>query len=67
MFNFNKLVSDLAQPFYKAIVCFVLDIRRAGVVPYGGREEVSLHSSLVQILFYFWSFEIKECVLRNRK
>ena len=22
---------------------------------------------LVQIIFYFWSFEIKECILRTRK
>ena len=25
------------------------------------------HSSLVQIIFYFWSFEIKECILIIRK
>ena len=24
-------------------------------------------SYLVQIIFYFWSFEIKECILRVRK
>ena len=28
---------------------------------------VSPHSSIVQILFYFWSFEIMEYILRTRK
>ena len=25
------------------------------------------HSSIVQIIFYFWSFEIMECILRTWK
>ena len=28
--------------------------------------KISPHSSLVQIIFYFWSSEIKECILRNQ-
>ena len=37
------------------------------VVPCGGRTKVSPHSSIVQIIFYFWSFEIMEYILRTQK
>ena len=47
-------------------ICFALKgsellllfiITEAGVVPFGSRKKV----------FYFWSFEIKECILIIRK
>ena len=36
-------------------------------MPCGGRKKVSPHSSIVQIIFYFWSFEIKEYILKTQK
>ena len=35
------------------------------VVPCCGRKKVSLHSSIVQIIFSFWSFEIMEYIRKN--
>ena len=50
---------------------FLFVITAAGVVLCGGRKKSphSPHTSLVQIIpvFYFWSFEIKECILKNQK
>ena len=39
----------------------------AGVVPCGGRKKSPRTSSIVQIIFSFWSFEISEGILRNQK
>ena len=43
---------------------FFVVITAAGVVPFGGRKSLP-HSSIVQIIFNFWSFEIKKCILRT--
>ena len=37
----------------------------AGVVPCGGPKKSPRTSSIVQIIFSFWSFEISEGILRN--
>ena len=42
-------------------------ITAAGVVPYGGPKKSPRTSSIVQVIFSFWSFEIREDVLRNQK
>ena len=39
----------------------------AGVVPCGGRKTSPRTSTIVQFIFYFWSFEISVNILRNRK
>ena len=39
----------------------------AGVVPCGGPKKSPRTSSIVQVLFSFWSFEISEDILRNQK
>ena len=39
----------------------------AGVVPCGGRKTSPRTSTIVQFIFYFWSFEISVNVLRNQK
>ena len=39
----------------------------AGVVPCGGSETSPRTSTIVQFIFYFWSFEISVNILRNQK
>ena len=39
----------------------------AGVVPCGGRKTSPRTSTIVQFIFYFWSFEISVNILRNKK
>ena len=39
----------------------------AGVVPCGGRKTSPRTSTIVQFIFYFWSFEISVNILRNQK
>ena len=46
---------------------FYLLITAAGVVPCGGPKKCPRTSSIVQIIFSFWSFEISENILRNQK
>ena len=48
-------------------VLFLFAITAAGVVPCGGPKKSSRTSSIVQIIFSFWSFEISEGILRNQK
>ena len=36
-------------------------------MPCGGPKKSPRTSSIVQIIFYFWSFEISEGILRNQK
>ena len=47
-------------------VLFLFAITAAGVVPCGGPKKSPRTSSIVQILFSFWSFEIREDILRNK-
>ena len=42
-------------------------ITSAGVVPSGGPKMSPSTSSIVQIIFSIWSFEISEDILRNQK
>ena len=44
----------------------VFPITAAGVVPCGGPKQSSRISSIVQIIFSFWPFEISEGILRNQ-
>ena len=46
---------------------FVFAITAAGVVPCGGPKTSPSTSSIVQIIFYFWSFEINGNILRIQK
>ena len=39
----------------------------AGVVPCGSPKKRPRTSSIVQFIFYFWSFEISRNILRNQK
>ena len=39
----------------------------AGVVQCGGRKTSPHTSTIVQFIFYFWSFEISVNILRNQK
>ena len=42
-------------------------ITAAGVVPHGDPKKSPRTSSIVQIVFSYWSFEICEDILRNHK
>ena len=48
-------------------VLFLFAITADGVVPRGGLKMSPLTSSLVQIIFSFWPFEISEDILRDQK
>ena len=43
-----------------------MDRRAVGVVPCGGPKRSPRTSSIVQVIFSFWSFEISEDILRNQ-
>ena len=51
----------------KGSVLFLFAITAASVVPCGGPEKSPRTSSIVQIIFSYWSFEISERILRNQK
>ena len=52
----------------KELILFVLfAFTAAGVVPRGGRKTFPCTSTIVQFIFYFWSFDISENILRNQK
>ena len=46
---------------------FLFDFTAAGVVPCGGRKTSPRTSIIVQFIFYAWSFEIGDNILRNQK
>ena len=48
-------------------VLFSFAITAAGAMPFGGHKKSPSASSIVQIIFSFWSFEISEGILRNQK
>ena len=52
---------------FKGSVLFLFAITAAGFVPCGGPKMSPRTSSIVQITFSFWSFEISEGILRNQK
>ena len=47
------------------IISFV--VTAAGVVPCGSPKKRPRTSSIVQFIFYVWSFEISRNILRNQK
>ena len=51
----------------KGSVLFSFAVTAAGVVQCGGPKKSPHTSSIVQIIFSFWSFEISEGILRNQK
>ena len=46
---------------------FLFAFTAAGVVPCGGRKTSPSTATIVQFIFYFWSFEISVNILRNQK
>ena len=48
-------------------VLFLFAINVVGVMPCGGPQKSPRTSSIVQIIFSFWSFEISDGILRNQK
>ena len=51
----------------KDLSLILFPITAAGVVPCGGPKKSPRTSSIVQILFSFWSFEISKGIMRNQK
>ena len=49
------------------IIIFLFVVTAAGVVPCGIPKKRPRTSSIVQFIFYFWSFEISRNILRNQK
>ena len=45
---------------------FLFAFTAAGVVRCGGREKSPRTSTIVQFIFYFWSFEISVNILKNK-
>ena len=64
-------LNELYRSYSKSLRYFgsshVFPITAAGVVPCGGPKKSPRTSSIVQIIFSFWSFEISEGILRNQK
>ena len=56
----SLLLKDLSFNFYLLLVQLL-------VVPYGACKSSSSNSPIVQIIFFFWSFDISEGILRNLK
>ena len=46
---------------------FLFAFTAAGIVQWGGRKTSPRTLTLVQFIFYFWSFEISVNILRNQK
>ena len=46
---------------------FLFAFTAAGVVQCGGRKTSTRTSTIVQFIFYFWSFEISVNIWRNQK
>ena len=49
------------------IVIFLFVVTAAGVVPCVIPKKRSHTSSIVQFIFYFWSFEVARNIIRNQK
>ena len=61
-FLINVFTALKGSQFY-----FLFAITAAGVVPCGGPKKSPRTSSIVQVIFSFWSFEISEDILRTQK
>ena len=57
----NVFIALKGTPF------FSFAFTAADVVQCGGRKTFSRTSTIVQFIFYFWSFEIIVNILRNQK
>ena len=61
--DFTFLVRD--SLYYIKRTIYVLSvISAAGVVPRGGPKKYPRTTSIVQIIFYLWSFEINGIIMR---
>ena len=60
-------VSLIYSHVLKDLSFILFAITAAGVVPCGGPKKSPRTSSIVRNMFSFWSFEISEGSLRNRK
>ena len=56
-----------SQDIQKKSILFLFAITAANVVPCGGPQKSPRSSSIVQIVFSFWSFEVSDSILRNQK
>ena len=61
------MVYPLSHNMFTALKGYLFAITAAGAVPCGGPKKSSRTSSIVQIIFSIWSFEICEGILRNQK
>ena len=62
LFLLNVFTALKGTIFY---ILFV--VTAAGVVPCGSHKKRPRTSSIVQFIFYIWSFEISRNILRNQK
>ena len=62
LFLLNVFTALKGTHFYISFV-----VTATGFVPCGSRKKRSRTSSIVQFIFYFWSFEINRNILRNQK
>ena len=62
LFLLNVFTALKGAHFY---ILFV--VTAAGLVPCGSPKKRPRTSSIVQFIFYFWSFEISGNILRNQK
>ena len=49
------------------IFIFLFVVTAAGIVPCGSPKKWPRISTIVQFIFYFWSFEVSGDILRNQK
>ena len=65
--NFPFLDGDVPRSTSYGVFWYLFVFTAAGVVPCGGRKTSPRTSTIVQFIFYFWSFEISVNILRNQK
>ena len=59
-------VFEIWSLLFKDLSFILFAITAAGVVPCGGPKKSPRTSSIVQIIFFFCSFEIREVILRSQ-
>ena len=57
---------DIDDPLSHLYIHCSKRISAAGVVHCGGPKKSPRTSSILQIIFFFWSFDIREDILRNQ-
>ena len=60
-------MAHLCSLLLKEFSFILFAITAAGVVPCDGPKTSPRTSSIVQIIYSFWSFEIREGIMRNSK